>query len=102
MAKKESKKTRESQYVEILHEKGLTLADCMVLGFKFPDDMHAHGFHFDLMNAEASVKRDWLLFDSTQDGTAIVVLRSAEQAARIQAIAKRAGGNEYTPNLKML
>lgn len=97
MAKKESKKTRESQYVEILHEKGLTLADCMVLGFKFPDDIHAYGFHFDLMNAHV----EYLLFDSTPDGTVIIVVsRESEQTGRIREMAERAGGTEYTPNLK--
>lgn len=101
MAKKESKKTRESQYAEILSKRGVTLAACSVLGFRFPDDMHAHGFHFDLMNADDSVKRDWLLFDSTADGTAIVVIRGTEQADRIRAIAEQAGGTEYKPNLKV-
>lgn len=97
MAKKGSKKTRESQYVEILSKQGVTLADCMVLGFKFPDDMHAYGFHFDLMNAHV----EYLLFDSMADGTAIVViLRDAEKADRIRAIAEQAGGTEYKPNLK--
>lgn len=100
MAKRENKKTRESQYVEILSKQGVTLAACSVLGFRFPDDMHAHGFHFDLMNADESVKRDWLLFDSMADGTAIVVLRGTEQADRIRAIAEQAGGTEYKVNLK--
>lgn len=99
MAKKESKKTRESQYAEILSKRGISLVACSVLGFRFPDDMHAHGFHFDLMNADESVKRDWLLFDSTADGTAIVVIRGTEQADRIRAIAERLGGEEYKPEI---
>lgn len=97
MAKKESKKTRESQYAEILSKQGVALAACMVLGFRFPDDIHAHGFHYDLMNARV----EYLLFDSMADGTTIVViLRDAEKADRIRAIADQAGGTEYTPNLK--
>lgn len=98
MAKKESKKTRESQYAEILSKQGVTLADCMVLGFKFPDDMHAYGFHFDIMTEPHPI--EYLLFDSTADGTAIVVIRGTEQADRIRAIAEQAGGTEYKPNLK--
>ena len=97
MAKKESKKTRESQYAEILSKRGVALAACSVLGFRFPDDIHAHGFHYDLMNAHV----EYLLFDSMADGTAIVViLRDAEKADRIRAIAEQAGGTGYTPNLK--
>lgn len=96
MAKRESKKTRESQYAEILSKQGVTLAACSVLGFRFPDDMHAHGFHYDLMNAHV----EYLLFDSMADGTAIVVIRGTEQADRIRAIAEQAGGTEYKPNLK--
>ena len=97
MAKKESKKTRESQYADILSKQGVTLAACSVLGFKFPDDMHAYGFHFDLMNAHV----EYLLFDSMADGTAIVViLRDAEKADQIKAIAEQAGGTGYTPNMR--
>lgn len=97
MAKKESKKTRESQYADILSKQGVTLASCSVLGFKFPDDMHAYGFHFDLMNAHV----EYLLFDSMADGTAIVViLRDTEKADRIRAIAEQAGGTGYTPNMR--
>lgn len=96
MAKRESKKTRESQYAEILSKQGVTLAACSVLGFRFPDDMHAHGFHYDLMNAHV----EYLLFDSMADGTAIVVIRGTEQADRIRAIAEQAGGKEYKPNLR--
>lgn len=100
---KERKKTREEKYTEIiLNKHGIALDSCTVLGFRFPDDIHAHGFHFDLLNADASVKRDWLLFDSTPDGNAIVVIRGTEQATRIREIAEQASGTEYTPNLKML
>lgn len=99
MAKKESKKTRESQYTEILSKRGLTLAACSVLGFKFPDDMHAYGFHFDLMNANV----EYLLFDAMAYGTAIVViLRDAGNADQIKAIAEQAGGTEYKVNLKVI
>ena len=96
MAKKENKKTRESQYSEILSKRGVALAACMVLGFRFPDDMHAYGFHFDMMFADV----EYLLFDSMADGTAIVVIRGTEQADRIRAIAEKAGGKEYKPNLR--
>lgn len=93
------KKTRESQYAEILatrHEK--TLAQCSVLGFRFPDESHTHGFHFGLMNNRVQ----YLLFDSMADGTAVVIIpKESEQADRIRAIAQQAGGNEYKPNLKL-
>lgn len=74
----------------------------MVLGFKFPDDIHAHGFHFDLMNAHV----EYLLFDSMADGTAIVVIKkdnwNPENPDIIKLVAERAGGIEYKPNLKAI
>lgn len=95
---KQNKKTRESQYTEILAGRNKTLAQCSVLGFRFPDESHAHGFHFDLMNAHV----DYLLFDSTADGTAVVTIsKESEQAERIRAIAQQVGGTEYKPNLKL-
>lgn len=97
MAKKESKKTRESQYAEILSKRGVTLAACSVLGFRFPDDIHAHGFHYDLMNANV----EYLLFDAMAYGTAIVVImRDAGNADQIKAIAEQDGGIGYTPNMR--
>ncbi len=78
------KKTRESQYAEILatrYEK--TLAQCSVLGFRFTDESHAHGFHFGLMNNRVQ----YLLFDSMADGTAVVIIpKESEQADRIRQI----------------
>lgn len=95
---KQNKKTRESQYIEILAGRNKTLAQCSVLGFRFPDEAHAHGFHYGLMSAHV----DYLLFDSTTDGNAIIVIpRESEQADRIRAIAQQGGGNEYKPNLKL-
>ena len=45
---------------------------------------------------------DYLLFDSTSDGTAIVIIpKESEQADRIRAIAQQGGGNDYKPNLKL-
>ena len=64
------KKTRESQYDEILSGLNKTFAQCSVLGFRFPDEAHAHGFHYGLMNARV----DYLLFDSTDDGIAVVII----------------------------
>ena len=91
------KKTRESQYDEILAGLNKTLAQCSVLGFRFPDEAHAHGFHYGLMNAHV----DYLLFDSTADGIAVVIIpKESEQADRIRAIAQQGGGNDYIPNLK--
>ena len=91
------KKTRESQYTEILAGRNKTLAQCSVLGFRFPDEAHAHGFHYGL-NAHV----DYLLFDSTADGTAVVIIpKESEQADRIRAIAQQGGGNDYKPNLKL-
>lgn len=94
-----AKDTRAAKYGAILAQRGITLADCTVLGFRFPDDMHAHGFHFDLMNANETVKIEWLLFDSMPDGSAIVILSGTKQADRIREIAEQAGGKEYKPNL---
>ena len=92
------KKTRESQYTEILAGQNKTLAQCSVLGFRFPDEAHAHGFHYWLMNAHV----DSLLFDSTADGIAVVIIpEESEQADRIRAIAQQGGGNDYIPNLKL-
>lgn len=92
------KKTRESQYDEILAGLNKTLAQCSVLGFRFPDESHAHGFHYGLMNAHVV----YLLFDSTADGIAVVIIpKESEQADRIRAIAQQGGGNDYIPNLKL-
>ena len=92
------KKTRENQYDEILDGLNKTLAQCSVLGFRFPDEAYAHGFHYGLMNAHV----DYLLFDSTADGTAVVIIpKESEQADRIRAIAQQGGGNDYKPNLKL-
>ena len=92
------KKTRESQYTEILAGQNKTLAQCSVLGFRFPDEAHAHGFHYGLMNAHV----DYLLFDSTADGTAVVIIpKESEQDDQIRAIAQQGGGNDYKPNLKL-
>jgi len=92
------KKTRESQYDEILSGLNKTFAQCSVLGFRFPDEAHAHGFHYGLMNAHV----DYLLFDSTDDGIAVVIIpQESEQADRIRAIAQQGGGNDYIPNLKL-
>ena len=92
------KKTRESQYDEILSGLNKTFAQCSVLGFRFPDEAHAHGFHYGLMNAHV----DYLLFDSTDDGIAVVIIpQESEQADRIRAIAQQGGGNDYIPNLNL-
>ena len=92
------KKTRESQYDEILSGLNKTFAQCSVLGFRFPDEAHAHGFHYGLMNAHV----DYLLFDSTDDGIAVVIIpQESEQADRIRAIAQQGDGNDYIPNLKL-
>lgn len=91
------KKTRESQYAEILAERNIMFTNCSVLGFRFPDEAHAHGFHYGLMNAHA----DYFLFDSMEDGTAVVIVaKESEQAERIREIAKNAGGSVHKPNLK--
>ena len=78
------KKTRESQYDEILSGLNKTFAQCSVLGFRFPDEAHAHEFHYGLMNAHV----DYLLFDSTDDGIAVVIIpKESEQAIKeIQAL----------------
>lgn len=92
------KKTRESQYDEILVGLNKTLAQCSVLGFRFPDEAHGHGFHYGLMKAHV----DYMLFDSTADGIAVVIIpKESEQADRIRAIAQQGGGNDYIPNLKL-
>lgn len=97
---KTGKQTREQQYAEILSERGFELSKCTVLGFKFPDEAHAHGFHFDLMGATSEIKVEWLLFDSMADGTAIVILRSDKYAGFVRATAEQDDGTEYKPNLK--
>ena len=100
MAKKESKKTRESQYSEILSKQGVTLAECMVLGFRFEKESDVHIFHYRLMNAHV----EYLLFDGTADGTAIVVIKkdkwNPETPDVIKIIAEQAGGTGYTPNMR--
>lgn len=95
MAKKE-KKTRESQYDEILGFRGLTLKQCRVVGFAFPDEAKQHIFHFALMQSGIS----YYLYDGTADGKAIVIIgrdTSTEQA--IKDLAGRMDGKEYQPNL---
>lgn len=98
MIKKENKKTIGSQYADILSRSGIdgtpgvALAECAVLGFRFPDESHAHGFHYDLMEEKA----EYLLFSATNNN-AIVVTRNADE---IRDIAEQGGGVEYKPNLK--
>lgn len=95
---KTNKKTRETQYTEILAKLNKTLAQCSVLGFMFRYVKHAHAFHFYLMENHV----EYLLFDLTENGNAIVVIaRESEQADKIRAFAQQADGIEYKPNLRM-
>lgn len=90
------KKTRESQYIEILAKcHNTTLAQCSVLGYRFASESRARGFHYELMSNGAQ----YLLFDAVED-TAVVIVAGTKQAAQIRFIAKSCGANDYRPNLK--
>lgn len=93
-----AKDTRAAKYGAILAQQGVTLAECIVLGYKFPDNAHAARFHFDLMGAHIPK----LLFDGVND-TAIVIIKkdfwNPETPGIIDILAEQAGGKEYKPNL---
>jgi len=96
MAKKE-KKTRESQYDEILGFRGLTLKQCRVVGFVFPDEAKQHIFHFALMESGIS----YYLYDGNNINAVIVIGRDTSTKQALQDLAGRMDGKEYQPNLRL-
>lgn len=93
-----AKDSRAAKYGAILAQQGVTLADCIVLGYKFPDNAHVAGFHFDLMGVHIPT----LLFDGVGD-SAIVIIKpdpwNPETPGIIDILANQNAGKEYKPNL---
>lgn len=74
----------------------LTMDDVTILGYRFPNDTHCHGYHFDLMNAHVP----YLFFDGYSDGRANVVFRNGDPSIQqARDIAAERGGEEYKPNM---
>lgn len=103
MTKKHKGKTIGEMYAEILANPPLTgrwirplsLADVKIIGFTFCDDMHAHAYHFDLMNENVP----YLLFDAYANGKVNVILQDEFTAEEALRIALYYGGTEYKPNI---
>lgn len=94
---KQAKKTRKSLYNEILSKQGKKLEQCAVLGFRFQKVYDAHSLHFELMNNHV----EYIMFDLTEDGNAIIIFDNLLQAETIRTMAEWAGGTEYKPNLNL-
>lgn len=86
------KKTRESQYREILSQKGLRLEDCRVLAFTFPSEREAVHFHF------AGMRLNYYIFDGVGETVTIVADPGAVDA--LTALALKCGGQRRTPSLR--
>lgn len=78
MARKQEK-TLRSQYEAILADKGLTLKDCEILSFEFPDASKRYLFHYELMEG----KFDYLLCDCLGTYAKVVVVKSSPDIERI-------------------
>lgn len=94
----DKKKTRESQYNEILAERHNTnVARCAVVAFTFPNEGKQHGFHFALMQQ----KNTYYIYDGTENRAIVVMPRLDAEIRGVQALAAIYSGEEYTPNLKL-
>lgn len=92
------KDSRAAKYGAILAQQGVTLADCIVLGYKFPDNAHVAASHFDLMGVHIPT----LIFDGMSDSAIVIIKRDPldpETPGIIDILAEKAGGKEYKPNL---
>jgi hypothetical protein len=89
------KKTLKSLYTEILGERGKTLGECLVVGYKFKSVTASHSFHFSIMN-----RIDYLLYDGPGCDVIVVLDKWTEQVDELRRIAELCGGQEYKPYLK--
>lgn len=95
MAKKSSgtsksapKKTRASQYENILTGKTVLIKDCEVLSFKFENEGKSHTYHFDIMSEGMNP----LIYDGPGDVVRMVVLKDSPNIERYHKIAEALGG----------
>lgn len=90
------KKTRESQYNDILQRwHGTNILKCDVLGYVFPGNQIV-GFHYATLTEHL---RGYIYY--TIGYRVIMVLpKNSPMIPRIKQIAAEHNGDEYTPNLK--
>lgn len=98
MSKDTKKESREAAYRRILAEGGLRLEDCRVLAFVFEDERKPETFHLWLMLDER--KPQYHIFDCSGKTATVVAPKYTAGEDIITDIARRAGGQQTTPNLK--
>lgn len=92
----DKKITKGQQYEAILSQKGVSLSDCRVLGFRFPDfPLHAQSFHLRVM---CRVK--YFLFDCFDDNAYIVIPKDSTDDDLLKEIAKELRGQPTMVELR--
>lgn len=92
------KKTRESQYNDILQRwHGTNILKCDILGFVFPGNQIV-GFHY----ATLTEHLRGYIYDTIGYRVIMVLPKNSPMIPRIKQIAAEHNGDEYTPNLKTL
>ncbi len=92
------KKTRESQYNDILQRwHGTNILKCDILGFVFPGNQIV-GFHY----ATLTEHLRGYIYDTIGYRVIMVLPKNSLMIPRIKQIAAEHNGDEYTPNLKTL
>lgn len=90
------KKTRESQYNDILQRwHDTNILKCTVLGFQFPENQIV-GFHY----ATLTEHLRGYIYDTIGDRVIMVLPKNSPMIPRIKQIAAKHSGDEYTLNLK--
>lgn len=88
----EKKKTRLSQYTNLMAEKGITFHGNILYGFKFNTLAESYAFHYTLMEN----KVNYLLYDGVDEKVKIIAI---EDVDKIREVALKYNGTEYKPSI---
>lgn len=86
------KKTRLSQYTQILQEKGIKFSNNLIYGFRFKTLAESYAFHYALMTNHV----DYLLFDGATEKCKVFV--TEENIENVRRYASQYHGEEYKPS----
>lgn len=90
------KKTRESQYNDILQRwHNTNILKCSVLAFEFPGN-NAVSFHYDTLTEHLR----GYIYDTVGDRVYMVLPKDSPMIPEIKRIAELYGGSEFIPNLR--
>lgn len=90
------KKTRESQYNDILQRwHNTNILKCSVVGFTFPENQIV-GFHY----ATLTEHLRGYIYDTNGNRVIMIMPKDSPMIAQIKEIAAEYGGIEYLPNFR--